>query len=48
MSADTDISISENPHFRFYFLPRQNGTLTVEAVDSAELSYKATLQVKAD
>ena len=48
MSADTDISISENPNFRFYFLPRQNGTLAVEAVDSSELSYKATLQVKAD
>ena len=48
MSADTDISISENPNFRFYFLPRQNGALTVEAVDSNELSYKTTLQVKAD
>jgi sulfur-oxidizing protein SoxY len=48
MSADTDISISENPNFRFYFLPRQNGTLAVEAVDSNELSYKTTLQVKAD
>ena len=48
MSADTDISISENPNFRFYFLPRQNGTLTVEAVDSSELSYKTSLQVNAD
>ena len=48
MSADTDISISENPNFRFYFLPRQNGTLTVEAVDSSELSYRTSLQVNAD
>ena len=48
MSADTDISISENPNFRFYFLPRQNGTLTVEALDSSELSYKTSLQVKVD
>ena len=46
MSAETDISISENPNFRFYFLPRQDGTLTVEAVDSTQISYKATLQVK--
>ena len=48
MSADTDISISETPTFRFYFLPRQNGTLTVEALDSSELSYKTSLQVKVD
>ena len=48
MSAETDISISENPNFRFYFLPRQDGTLTVEAVDSTQISYKATLQVKAN
>ena len=47
MSADTDISISENPNFRFYFLPRQDGTLTVEAGDSTELSFRTTLQVKA-
>jgi sulfur-oxidizing protein SoxY len=48
MSADTDISISENPNFRFYFMPRQNGALTVEAIDSNELTYKTTLQVKED
>lgn len=46
MSAETDISISENPNFRFYFLPREEGTLTVEAVDSTDLSYKTTLQVR--
>ena len=46
MSADTDISISENPNFRFYFLPRQDGKLTVEALDSQDASYKATLPVK--
>ena len=46
MSADTDISISENPNFRFYFLPREEGTLSVEAVDSDDLSFKTTLQVR--
>lgn len=46
MSADTDISISENPNFRFYFLPRQGGMLTVEAVDSTGLSFRTALQVK--
>ena len=45
MSADTDISISENPNFRFYFVPKQDGTLTVEATDSQDASYKATLPV---
>ena len=46
MSAETDISISENPNFRFYFMPQQDGTLTVEAVDSMQRSYRATLQVR--
>ena len=45
LSADTDISISENPNFRFYFVPKQDGTLTVEATDSQDASYKATLPV---
>ena len=46
MSAETDISISENPNFRFYFVPRQEGTLTVEAVDSRDVSYRTSLAVK--
>lgn len=45
MSADTDISISENPNVRFYFVPKQGGVLTVEAIDSKDASYKATLPV---
>lgn len=48
LSAETDISISENPNFRFYFVPRKEGTLTVEAVDSQDLSYRTSLAVKAD
>ena len=46
LSVDTDISISENPNFRFYFLPKQDGALTVDAIDSTDLSFKTTLQVK--
>ena len=46
MSADTDISISENPNFRFSFVPRQEGTLTVDAVDSNDLTFKAAIQVR--
>jgi sulfur-oxidizing protein SoxY len=34
MTAETDISISEDPSFRFFFKPRSGGTLTAEMVDS--------------
>jgi sulfur-oxidizing protein SoxY len=46
MSADTDISISENPNFRFYFLAKQEGKLMVEVLDSQDASYRATLPVR--
>lgn len=45
MSADTDISISENPNFRFYIRPQGEGTLTAEVVDSNELVFRTSLQV---
>jgi sulfur-oxidizing protein SoxY len=48
LSAETDISISENPNFRFYFVPHKEGTLTVEAIDSQDLSYRTSLAVKAN
>lgn len=48
LSAETDISISENPNFRFYFVPQREGTLTVEAVDSKDLAYRTSLVVKAN
>lgn len=34
MTAETDISISEDPSFRFFFQPRGGGTLTAEMTDS--------------
>lgn len=33
-SAETDISISENPNFKFYFVPSKAGTLTTEITDT--------------
>lgn len=33
-SAETDISISENPNFKFYFVPTKPGILTAEVTDS--------------
>lgn len=32
--AETDISISENPNFKFYFSPTKKGTLTTEVTDT--------------
>jgi sulfur-oxidizing protein SoxY len=34
MTAETDISISEDPSFRFFFKPQAGGTLTAEMTDS--------------
>jgi len=33
-SAETDISISENPNFKFYFVPTKAGVLTTEVTDT--------------
>jgi sulfur-oxidizing protein SoxY len=45
MTADLDFSISENPHFRFYFTPKGDGVLTAQVHDSHELSFKTSLNV---
>ena len=44
--ADVDFSISENPNFRFYFVPRGEGELKAEVVDSKDLTYDDRLVVK--
>lgn len=46
MSADVDFSISENPNFRFYFLPRGDGELRAEVVDSNELRFESVLKYR--
>lgn len=48
MSADTDISISENPNFRFYIVPKEEGKLAVEVTDSNDMIFKTSLLVKPD
>ncbi len=45
MSAETDIAISENPSFRFYFVPDGPGTLTAKITDSKGLEFTKTLEV---
>jgi sulfur-oxidizing protein SoxY len=47
--AELDFSISENPNFRFNFLPQGPGTLRAEVMDSKEQRFQGTLAVgKAD
>jgi len=46
LSADIDFSISENPNFRFYFVPSGEGELHAEVVDTKDLSFDSKLMVK--
>ena len=46
MSADIDFSISENPNFRFYFVPQGAGELKAEVVDSNDLRFESALKIQ--
>ena len=46
MSADVDFSISENPNFRFYFLPGSGGELDAKVIDNKELEFTASVSLK--
>jgi len=46
LSAEVDFSISENPNFRFYFTPRGSGELKAQAVDSNDLKFNSSVQIK--
>jgi sulfur-oxidizing protein SoxY len=46
MSADVDFSISENPNFRFYFVPQGAGELKAEVVDSNDLHFESVLKLQ--
>jgi sulfur-oxidizing protein SoxY len=46
MTADVDFTISENPHFRFYFVPTGDGELRAEVVDTEDLRVEERLAVK--
>jgi sulfur-oxidizing protein SoxY len=45
MNADVDFSISENPNFRFYFVPQGAGRLSAEIVDSKDLKFSTSLPI---
>lgn len=44
-SAETNYGISENPNFRFYFLPQGKGELKAEAVDLSGRHYQTAVLV---
>jgi len=46
MSADIDFTISENPNFRFYFVPRADGDLKAEVVDSSDATFQTSLAIR--
>lgn len=46
MTAEVDFSISENPNFRFYFMPADGGELKAEIVDTKDLKVESTVKIK--
>lgn len=47
-SAETDISISENPNFKFFFVPQQEGELIAEVTDSNGLQFSQVYKLGPD
>jgi sulfur-oxidizing protein SoxY len=45
MNADVDFSISENPNFRFYFVPQGEGELEAVVVDNHDLEFTAHVKL---
>ena len=45
MTAEVDFTISENPNFRFYFVPRGSGELKAVVVDTKERHTVSSVQV---
>ncbi len=45
LSAETDISISEDPSFRFFFRPRSGGTMVAEMTDSKGRQFSHSFEV---
>lgn len=43
LSADLDFAISENPNFRFHFVPQGAGELKAEVIDTQDLRFESAL-----
>lgn len=48
MTAELDFTISENPNFRFYFVPREAGELKAVVVDSSDATFESSVAVRQD
>lgn len=46
LAADIDFTISENPNFRFYFIPHEAGELKAEIVDTNDLHFESSITVR--
>ena len=46
LTADVDFTISENPTFRFYFVPTEHGELKAQIIDTNDLKFETTLSIK--
>lgn len=46
LTAELDFSISENPHFRFYFVPRGDEKLHVEVEDTKDQVFRSAIDVR--
>jgi sulfur-oxidizing protein SoxY len=47
LRADVDFSISENPNFRFYFVPSDGGELAATVVDNQDLTFATSVRLDA-
>ena len=45
LTADVDFSISENPNFRFHFLPTQAGDVKAVIIDTKERAWEGRIEV---
>jgi sulfur-oxidizing protein SoxY len=48
MTAETDISISEDPSFRFFFQPHRGGVMTADMTDSKGREFRRSFDVGED
>ncbi len=46
MAAEVDFTISENPNFRFHFVPRADGELKAEVLDSNDVRFESSVAVR--
>jgi len=46
LTAEVDFTISENPNFRFYFVPRGEGELKAEVVDTNDLRFETSVALR--